>query len=227
LFLFLTYCEFTLVSQCYLIVFSFIATHQLLVIGGKMGIAPLGRFATLVLVPGMLLFKFNSLQIMIVSTFIEIAGGVGVDVLFGRKMALMANLDKKKVAFFQWLGLLVSSLSVGVFFWLLITKLGLGTEQLLAQKALNRAMLFQVTSFDIFALIAGALYGAFLKDLKINPMLVLGGILMPIDYSILLVLGGLSTYLVRDKESLYPFWSGVFAANSLWMIIRTFCYSIV
>ena len=217
---FLFYCDFSLPAQAYLVFFTIIVTYQLLVIGGKMGIAPLGRFATFVLVPGMLLFSFNALQIMLVSTFIEIAGGVGVDVLFGRKTALLAGIERKKVAAFQWLGLVISSLSVGVFFWILITKLGLGSEQLIAQKALNRAMLFKVSSFDFFALLSGALYGAILKDLKVNPMFVLGGILMPLDFSLVLAAGGLSTYLVKDKEAWYPFWSGVFAANSLWMIIR-------
>lgn len=217
---FLFYFKFTLCSQLYLIFFTIICTYQLLIIGGNMGIAPLGRFATLVLMPGMFIFGFDSIQIMLVSTFVEISGGVGVDILFSRKMALLSGIDRKKVMVFQWLGIVVSSLSVGLIFWVLITKLGLGTEQLLAQKALNRAMIFNITTFNFFALTCGALFGSLLKDFKVNPMLVLGGILMSQDYSLVLALGALSTYFVKEKQDYYPFWSGVFAANSLWMVIR-------
>jgi len=41
---------------------------------------------------------------------------------------------------------------------------------------------------------------------------------MPIDISLGLILGGASTLLFKDKESLFPFASGMFAANSLWVL---------
>lgn len=45
---------------------------------------------------------------------------------------------------------------------------------------------------------------------------------MPIDYSLPLIFGGLSASLVKNKEDYFPFWSGVFAANSLWMLLKVF-----
>jgi hypothetical protein len=36
----------------------------------------------------------------------------------------------------------------------------------------------------------------------------------------MLIAGGLSTYLVKEKEEQYPFWSGVYATNSLWIFIK-------
>ena len=50
--------------------------------------------------------------------------------------------------------------------------------------------------------------------------MVLGGLLMPLNITIGLVIGGLATLFVKDKEEYFPFWSGVFAANSLWMIFQ-------
>lgn len=216
----LTNFNFSIPAQLYLLILTVVCTYQLLLIGGKVGIAPMPRFATFVMVPGILIFGFNGTQATIVSTLIEVCGGVAVDILFGRKMAQLAAVDRKKVIQYQWLGLVVSSIAVGIVFWLLINHFGLGSDQLFAQRAQTRALLIGISSFDFFALILGALYAAFLKELNINATLVLGGILMPLDYALLLTLGGLSSYMVHNKEAQYPFWSGMFAASSIWMILR-------
>lgn len=218
--LFFTYFEFSLISQLFIAVFTIACVYQLLVIGGKFGLAPMGRFATYVMLSGLLLFGFNAIQVTLVSAFVEICGGVAVDVLFGRKMAQLAEVDRTRITRLQWLGLIVSAISVGIFFWILITNLGLGSAQLLAQRGQSRALTIQMQQFNFFALIIGALFGSILKDFKVNPIMVLGGILMNTNWSLVLVLSGLSTYLVRAKEEQYPFWSGIFAANSLWMIIQ-------
>ncbi len=216
----LNYFKFSIIAQLYVIVFTIVCMYQLLIIGGKLGIAPMPRFATFVMVPGILLFGFNATQATVVSTLVEVSGGIAVDVLFGRKMALMGQVSAQKVRQFQWLGLIVSSVSIGFIFWFLINHFGLGSAQLCAQRAQSRALLIGISSFDFFALIAGALYGAILKELKINASLVLGGILMSLEYSVILMLGGLSTYLIADKERWYPWWSGMFAASSIWMILQ-------
>ena len=110
---------------------------------------------------------------------------------------------------------------MGGIFWLLINHFGLGTPELFAQKAKNRELLVAIKQFDWHILLMGFGYGYLLRRVHINPSLVLGGILMPINVSLGLVIGGLSTYLVQDKEEWYPFWSGVFASNSLWMLFRS------
>jgi len=217
---FLSYFKFSLLSQIYLLLCTALCTYQLIMIGGKIGIAPLARYATFVMVPGMMLFGFNAVQIMLVSTFVEICGGVAVEILFGRKVGQLSSLPRLKVRLFQWFGLLISAAAIGFCFWVLITNLGLGSAQLVAQRGQSRALLVMVQSFDFFALILGALFASILKELKVNAIMVLGGILMPTELALPLVFGGLSSLLAKDKESQYPFWSGIFAANSLWMFIK-------
>ena len=214
--------NFSWFAQLYLVIFTFICTYQLLIIAGKIGLAQMGRFATFVLLPGLLIFGFNGVQATILSTFIEVCGGVAVDSMFGRKMGQLIHIDRKKIVIFQWLGLLVSSLVIGVVFWLLIDRFGLGSHELIAQRAQARALLIHINSFDYYVAILGALFGFLLKFLHISPMLVLGALVMPIDFSLVLICSGLSTYLVHDKETQYPFWSGVFAASSLWMLCKAF-----
>lgn len=216
----MSFFEFSLISQLYLFLFSIVCCYQLAEIAGKIGLAPLGRFATFVLVPGLLLFGYTSVQAMVVSTFVEVAGGVACDALFGRKFAYLANIKQEKVIYYQWLGLICSALAVGVVFWLLISQFGLASHELPVQKALSRALLLNVKTFNVKILVIGGIFGCLVSKMKINPVLMLGGILMPESISIVLIVGGFLAYCIKDKESWYPFWSGVFAANSLWMLIK-------
>ncbi len=220
----LSYAQFSWTAQIYLMLFTLVCTYQLMYIAGKFGLAPLGRFATFVMVPGMLIFGYTPLQTTLVALYVEVAGGVACDALFGRKMARLASIDKRSIQAFQWLGLLVSALVVGGIFWVFILHFGLGNEigALATTRAASRALLISIKSFDIGALLFGVLFAYILSYFRISAALLLGGILMPISYSLMLIFGGLSTYLVEDKEEYYPFFSGVFAANSLWMLLRAF-----
>ena len=218
--IFLHYFHFSLASMAFLLVGSFACVYQIMVIAGKIGLAPLGRFATFVMIPALLLFGLNMVQTVMVATFVEICGGVAADVLFGRKIAHLMHLDRKKVVAYQALGLLVSSFVVGIVFFFLIKHFGLGSAQLFAYKAQSRALQIAVQQFDYWAMLLGALFSLGLKYLKVNPMLVLGGILMPINISLGLIFGGLLTACVKDREEWEPFWSGVFASNSIWMLVR-------
>lgn len=170
------------------------------------------------------MFGYSALQITLVSVYVEVAGGVACDALFGRKMARLASIKPSVIETYQWLGLLVSVFTIGIVFWLYISHFGLGLEPgaLAATKAASRALLVSVQSFDVGALILGLIVGYALSFTKINTALLLGGILSPVEYTLMLVAGGMSTYLVKDKEEWYPFWSGVFAASSLWMLVRAF-----
>lgn len=222
--LFLTYCGFSLLAQCFLIIGACICAYQLIYIAGQTGLAPLGRFATFVMVPGMFLFKLTAAQIVIFATTVEAVGGVACDILFGRKIAYLASIPTATMKRFQYAGLLISAASIGIVFWLFMNKFGVGTELLCVYKAQSRALLVQSllssVQFNYLVLMFGALFGYLLGHMKINPMLVLGGLLMPYNVSLCLVVGGLLSNIPSDREAWYPLWSGVFAGNSIWMLVQ-------
>ena len=217
---FLTYFSFSLPAQIYLLLLTLFCTYQLLIIAGKLGIAPLGRFATFVMVPGILLFQFTSIQITLVATFVEIAGAVAVDYMFGQKVAREARIPKSKMMRYQLFGLCSSAVLIGFILFFLITHLGLGSSELVASRAQSRALLAHAFDFNLTVMTFGFLFGYALHLLHINSILVFGGLLMNLDIALILIAGGLSTYLVKNKESHYPFFSGVYATNSLWMFLR-------
>jgi len=220
LIVFLSYFKFPWYVQLYLIVCSAITTYQIAAIAGRIGLALLGRFATFVMVPAMLIFNVNYVQMVFIATFVEMSGGVAADILFGRKLAQLSEFSRATMRQYQLLGLVVTSLTIGAVFWLLINHFGLGSPELFAYRAQSRQLLIQATQFDYIVLFLGALFGCLLQQMRLNPMLVLGGLLMPIDMSLGLVIGGLLAYCASDKEEWYPFWSGIFAGNSISMLVR-------
>lgn len=220
LILFLSYFAFPWYVQFYLIVCSAITTYQIAAIAGRIGLALLGRFATFVMVPAMLIFNITYVHMIFIATFVEMAGGVAADVLFGRKLAQLSDISRVTMRKYQLLGLVVASMSIGTIFWLLINHFGLGSPELFAYRAQSRQLLIQAKHFDYTVVAIGALFGMFLQQVCLNPMLVLGGLLMPLDITFGLVAGGLLAVMSSDKEGWYPFWSGIFASNSLCMLLR-------
>lgn len=217
---YLSYLGLSFFAQMYVLIFTAMCTYEIALQAGKMGLARLGTFATFVMVPAMFLFNLSLMNIVFIAAFVEICGGVTADILFGRKMAKEAGIAKNNVELYQWFGLLVSSLAVGVVFWLLINHFALGSPELFALKAQNRQLLIEASNFNIYVMALGFMFGYLLKEVKVAPSLVLGGILMPLNISLGLIAGGLLTLFTKNKEEWYPLWSGVFAANSLWMLIK-------
>ncbi len=218
---FFTWCKFALPAQLYLAAATVLCAYQIAQIAGKIGLALLGRFATFVVVPGMLLFGFNALQITIVSAFVELCGGVAAETLFGLKTAQMGNVDTKKVYWYQLFGIVCSAIATALVFYFLFTRFEIGSSQLFAYRAQARALLVQATSFNYYVLGCGVAFGLFLKEIKANPVLVLGGLLMPLSLSLSLIAGGALAYVTKEKERYEPLCSGIYAANALAMFIKT------
>ncbi len=212
---FLTWQRFGVVSQLYILVAALLSMYQITAIAGKIGLAFLGRFATFVVVPGMFLFKFDALQITLVAAFIELAGGIATEILFGYKAAQLAEVEYDTLRGYQFFGLVVSACAAAGMFYFLCTHFQLGSEQFFAQRAQGRALLVSAASFDYSVLLLGALFGFLLKRMKMNGMLVMGGLLMTFSMSVPLIIGGLISFFVRNKEQYEPFCSGVFATNAL------------
>lgn len=219
---FFSWFEFSPLAQIYIIVATTLCAYKIAQIAGKIGLALLGRFATFIMVPGFLLFGFTPLQITIVATFVELSGGVATDALFGHKVAELAGIEKKELWYYQVFGLVVSACVVSVVFYFLVTHYQLGSEQLFAQRGQARALLIQAASFNYYILILGALFGMAFKKIKVNPMLVLGGLLMPLSLSLPLIIGGTLSAFVKDKQEYEPICSGVYAANAVMVLARIF-----
>lgn len=215
---FFVWLQLSLLAQLFVIMGTSMCVYELMVFMGKVGLAPLGRFATFVMLPALVLFGISPVQATLVAAFVEIAGGVAADAMSGKKIGKLAGLDEVWVHRMQWISLLATGLLIGVIFWVLYIHFGIGVTPLIAQKAQARALLIGSYTFDFWVVGLGVILGYLLKRMHIATSLVLGGLLMPYDISLILIAGGFSTSLVKEPQDQVPFWSGVFAASSLWMI---------
>ena len=222
---FMTYFKFSILSQMYLFIFAFICTYQIAIIAGKIGLAPMGKFATFVMVPAMFIFPINYVQIVLISTFVGICGGVAADILFGRKLAHLSDISSSRIKAYQYLGLIISSLCTGVVFWFLIKNFNLGSDQLFALRAQNRWLLINTLknakSLNYYILIVGFVFGFILSKIRVSPLLVLGGLFMPVNITLGLVIGATGAMFVKKRQEWYPFWSGVYASNSIWILVKS------
>lgn len=216
---FFYYFQFPFLAQLLTVFFTTIATYQMAYMSAKIGLLPFGRFSLFVMVPVMFFCSLTHFQLSLLCVFVSICGGVAADLLFDYKVGELCSIDAKKIYRYQWLGLIVTTIGIGFFLWLLFTTFQIGSPELFAKRGRTRALLIQATNFNFVVVILGALYGYVLSKCKINPALTLGGILMPTSISTGLLAGALLSKLSKKQDAYISFWSGVFASESLWILL--------
>jgi hypothetical protein len=214
------YCNISVLLIVYSIIATGIAVYFMVILAAKTGLAYLGRFATFVMIPAMLIFRCSPLQLIILATCVEVAGGVAVDALSGRKIVRLAGFNNNRFIIIQWIGLFIASIATGFVLWALCSYLQLGSAELAGYKAHARALLLGVDHFDMIPFFLGGCVGSVCSFFKINTGTLLGGILMPLETAAGLIAGGAIAFFVNNKDSWYPLAAGIFAANSLYMIIK-------
>jgi hypothetical protein len=215
----LTYFQFSILTQCTFIVLCLMATYAICQIGCKIGMVPFGRFSTFIVVPLLLLFKLSAIQATIVCVFFNICAATASDLLFDFKTGDMVGIDRKTMYRYQWVGLLATSIGVGLFLWLLCTHLHLGSEALFAQRGKAKALLLQSLHFNHYIVGLGIAFGWLLKKFKINSSMVFGGLIMPSSVTFGLVIGSLGTLLTKNREKYQALAAGSLAAESLWVLL--------
>lgn len=215
-----SYFEFSLIEQASFLAFAGIATYEICHIGCEIGLVQYGRFSVFVMIPMILLFRINFIQITAVCVFFNICAATASDFLFDSKTGSYCNMDKSKLHLAQWLGLLATSLTIGLILHLLFTQLELGSAQFFAHRGRSKALLITSLNFNYYVVGIGLVYGLVLKRFKISPTMTLGGIIMPNNITIGLVIGGVISYVTRKMQiDLLPFFSGIFASETLWIIM--------
>lgn len=219
-FFFFSFLEFSLTAQIVILIAMLIALYEINRLCGKIGLLQMGRFSAFILIAVVFLFKINALQMTALTIFFNIAAAVSSDLLFDYKTAELASTSRDKVHGLQWIGLFISSITVAVVCYMLFTGLRLGSEELFAHRGRSKALLIQSLHFDHYIVSAGFLFGCLLKWLRISPTMTFGGILMPSQITLGFVFGGLLSKISgKKRDSFLPFCSGVFATETLWLLI--------
>lgn len=218
---FFAYHQFSPLSIIYLLAGTSISIYILALIAARIGLAPLGRFATFVMIPGLLLFNFSPLQLTFVSTFVELSGGILCDSLFGRKTAQLLNIKPSSIIAAQVLGLITGAITISITFWFLAKAHMIGSPPLIAQRSAMRALLVTGYQFNIGPILFGALFSGLLTFTRINQVLIITAFLMPPQYVLPLLVGSLLSRLPHDREKYYPFWAGIYSTSSFMLALRS------
>jgi len=217
--LLLSFFKFPPLAQLLMIVLTVVAAYHISYIGAQIGLVQIGRFTTFVMLPTMIFFKLNTIQITVLSVFVSSCITVTADLLFGYKIGELCSISPERIRRYQWIGTIITAVSLGFFLWLLFTNLQLGTPELFAQRGKTRALLVQSFSFNWSVMFLGFLYGLFLKKIRVNPAMVFGGLFMPNGLTLGLLFGSLATLIFKQPKKMFPLFSGIFVGESLWMLI--------
>jgi hypothetical protein len=218
--LLLFFMKFSNTSILFLIVASAAAAHSISYFGARTGLIPLGRFITLFcMIPMLLMFSPSPLQIVWLSVFSAIAMAAASNLIFQYKVGDLNQIDRKTIHKHQWIGLFLTSIIIGACFWLLLSNLQIGSEELFCQRGRTRALLVQSLNFDPIILLLGGIFGWMVKQLKLSPTMVFGGILMQNSLTIGLLIGALIAKITPNQEDVQPFWSGIFSGESIWIML--------
>jgi hypothetical protein len=213
------YCGIPLVFVGYVVLATVLATYYLVEIVAAVGIAPLGRFASMVMIPALLVYTRDPWYLTVLSVFVATATGVAGDAINNRILAYRMHTDMTIIKRYQYLGLLISALLVGIVFVTLVLHIPLGSEKLFAQKAQTRALLCALPTYNWMVLLLGALCGFVLYIFKCNSTLILTGILLSPHICLGLIAGSLLS-LCFDKKYGEPVAAGICATNACWIVLR-------
>lgn len=217
---FFLFFKFSIFAILYLLAGAALCAHQLINIAAKVGLAPMGRFATFIMLPGLMIFGFNWLQATQVATFVEMVGGMSVQLMFGRRLMQLTGTRRAPIILAQIIGMIVAAATVGYVFWLISSHNTLGQTPLIAQRGLSRSLLIKAYDFNLILVILGGLFGTLVKQWGINTVLVMSGLFMPIDLVIFLVTGSLLGLSAERRTRWYPLWASVFSTSSLILVFN-------
>lgn len=219
-FFFFSYLEFSFLAQLVMLAAMLIGLYEINRFCGKIGLLQIGRFSAFILIPMVIFFKINPLQMTALIIFFNVAAAVSSDLLFDYKTADLNSTSRESVHGLQWMGLVISSITIAVVCYLLFTGLTLGSEELFAHRGRTKALLVQSLNFNLYVVSAGFLFGSILKRFRISPTMAFGGIIMPSQITLGFVFGGLLSKLAGKKRDSYlPFCSGIFASETLWLLL--------
>lgn len=210
---------FTATEQIMMLGLTVLATYYINIIGGNVGFIQLGRFSTYVLIPMILLFRLNALQMTLICVFFNICAATSSDLLFDYKTAETMHIERQTMWRLQWLGLFLTAAVVGLVFWLFFTYLPLGSETFVAQRSQSRALMINTFSFNSWIVLSGICYGLLLILLRLSPTMIFSGLFIPPLQVVALVAGGLLSYVWKHTSPTLAFCAGVFSAESIWILV--------
>ncbi len=219
----LWYFDFSILAILFTLIGTAAVAYNICYLSGKIGLVPFGRFTTFVMLPALFLFVMTPLQVTWLCLFATIAMAAASNFLFSAKIGSFQSIHQKLIHRYTLIGIITTALVAGFCFWLLCQHFDMGSAELFAQRGRSRALLINSFNFDLYVVACGMLYGYLLRFFKLSPTMVFGGLLMPNNLTIGLLIGAIINHVFYQGKTEHPFWSGMLAGDTLWEFFSIAC----
>ena len=217
----LTFCGVSWYAQLYTIPLIIVIGLNLARIVGETGMVTPDSFAWFVILP--LIYSkidVSSLSVLMLATIATICFGIIVDLLFSYKLAQLADIPYPLIRKYQEIGLIVAIVCSGWIMWWYVHLFGLGSMELLASKAQSLDKFITSGVYNYRIILCGFVWGVMIRMLCKELLVVIGAILMAPTIAFWLLVAGAFSYVVNKREKWFPLCFGVYAAHSLWILMR-------
>ncbi|MBL4588345.1 hypothetical protein JKY79_03305 [Candidatus Babeliales bacterium] len=214
---------FSVFAALFTVVGAMFVTYNICFIAGKIGLVTFGRFVTFIMLPALFLFALTPFQITWLSIFVVVTMAAAANYLFSVKIGDLQKISRHDMHRYTMMGIFVTAAVIGLILWILCTNFELGSADLFGQRGRSRALLINSFSFDWQILLLGFMYGYFLRFLRLSPTMVFGGLLMPNNLTIGLLIGATINRFFFNNKTQHPFWSGMLAGDTLWEFFSIAC----
>lgn len=209
------------VGQLYVMTMLIACCFSIGLIVAEIGVVDLDSFVFMVLLP----FVYHhvvttSNTVLMVAVFSTLSLGMVADLLFSYKLADLAKISYVQILKYQIVGFCVAVVSAGFVIWWYIHLFGLDSMQLLAPKAHELDNLISFGSYNYQVLLCGCVWGWVISMLSYDTLSVIGATLMAPSVAVWLIVAGSVSHLVRHREKYFSLCFGVYAAHSLWIMVR-------
>lgn len=185
------------------------------------GLAPYGRYMTLVMLLLLSLPGQAPVALILVCVIIGVVGAALVQGFFARQWGSLHGIAPASVERLLHGSLLLAAVVVPWGVWFLSTHYTLGVAPLIAHRGLSRALLMTAFSWHSSLVAIGVGLGCVLQLVRLNPFLLFGGLIMPYSMAVPLGIGSLCARWIAWRSEGEIVAVGLLIGDILLQIVRS------
>lgn len=184
---------------------------------GRVGGVQMESYVGFLVLSFLYFFKPHASTYLAVLTFSTVCLGLVIDLLFSHKLADLAKISLHTLLKYQFIGFVVSVISVTACLWYCLVVLDVKVSTDFIQEAASHPVLLE-KHYLVFC--AGLLYSLFLFFNDINLLLVISAFVNPALMTTFYIVGAIISTFFKHKKEQYPFIFGLCGIHAVWVVGR-------
>ena len=159
-------------------------------------------------------------SLLIAFIFVTICLALVIALLFSWRVADQLQIDQQKTTRYQALGFLTGLVSVGFVMWWYGYLIDFNTESLFSSQAFLQEQFLTLQHMDHRIFLVGFAYAALLHFFIEDVSLIIVGCMMEFSIVGWLILAGIISLCIKNRQNYYPFCFGVYAMHAVWLLVQ-------